>query len=236
MSKQPVMTLREKMDAVKGGTGYVKMYKCLLSSTAFVNPVTEEIVEWSLTEKVLYMYLVDKVSFYLSLNKEMLETFSYIGGQIGVSTKTVQRAVRRLIDGGAIEATLASRAKGYVYTDVAINLTLVTPESRKQEPGLAALAVNPAEAKETAKPSPTPVVVKELKIPPAVEGSGTKATPIEEHALAAQEFPEVEVGTFEPDYSTMPDRSDDSGLPDLPKMVPGVIDYDEFTDEFLDNL
>ena len=59
-------------------------------------------------------------------------------------------------------------------------------------------------------------MVEEFKTPPAVKESGTKAIPIEEHTLVAQEFPEVEAGTFEPDYSMTESRSENRNITALP--------------------
>lgn len=238
MSKQAVMTLREKMDAQKDGSGYIKLHKYLMSSTAFINPVTGEVVEWSPMDKVVYMYLVDKVSFHLSRDEQMFESFAYIGRQLGVSAKTADRSVKKLIEGGAVKATLEGRSKGYVYTGVVIDLELVTPESCKQVSSL----ITPIKAKGSVKVKPTPAVVEEFKTPPAVKESGTETSPwdvIEESAdpIVVKDLNRpLSPVTSKVGYSTMPDGSDDSELSDLPKVVPDVEDVSDFDDEFLNSI
>ncbi|QHJ81188.1 MAG: hypothetical protein [Bacteriophage sp.] len=100
---------------VLNDTPFYVIPKALMSAKTFTSKKTGEIVELTMIDKVVFMHLIDMISFHNSQGRTMHESMSAIADAVDTSAKSVSRSVSKLIEHGVVSATLVSKAKGYTY-------------------------------------------------------------------------------------------------------------------------
>lgn len=116
-----MMHSNPKATILNTGTPYYVLPKALVSSKHFVDKVTGEVVDITYCDKLVLMYLIDKVSFHNSEGRTMHESMPAIAEQLDVSAKSVQRSVKKLIEHRVVSATIVSAAQGYVYHSIDVD-------------------------------------------------------------------------------------------------------------------
>lgn len=116
-----MMNANPKSVILNTATPYYVLPKALMSAKQFVNKVTGEVVDITYGDKMVLMYLIDKVSFHNSEGRTMHESMPAIAEQLDMSAKSVQRSVKKLVEHHVVSATIVSAAKGYVYHSVDVD-------------------------------------------------------------------------------------------------------------------
>lgn len=97
---------------------YYIIPKGLMSAKTFTSKATGEIIDVSLSDKMVLMHLIDKVSFHNQSGRTMFESMPAIAEELALSAKSVQRSVEKLRKHNVVYATAKSAAKGNVYHSI----------------------------------------------------------------------------------------------------------------------
>lgn len=116
-----------------GFDGYYALPKHIQRSTHFVSKVTHLPVELTQADKSVLFYMIEKVGFHNSGERQMFESMVHIASELCVSDKTVSRSVKKLIEHRVLIGSVVSKAIGYVYTDVDVNQTFTKTISDDQQ-------------------------------------------------------------------------------------------------------
>lgn len=89
---------------------FYKAPKQLFRSCGFVSKATGQVVELSVSAKIVLMYMIDRSDFFVTeKGKDHFETQSTIGDACGIDRRSAARALKLLVDTGVISAVKQRR-------------------------------------------------------------------------------------------------------------------------------
>lgn len=74
--------------------------------------------ELTLLEKCLYSYMRYRYTFFASMNQEYFESQQFIANNFATSTKTIQRAMKRLEEFGILKIDCSKKNNRYIVNDI----------------------------------------------------------------------------------------------------------------------
>lgn len=133
MSDKPVNQIVSRMIQSEGFDGYYAIPKHIQRATHMVVKGDGSTIELTPADKSVIYYMIEKVGFHNSGDRQMFESMTTIAYELGMSDRTVSRSVKKLIDAKVLIAHVPSKGKGYVYTDVDVSQQFVTMTSDDQK-------------------------------------------------------------------------------------------------------
>lgn len=89
---------------------FYKAPKQLFRSCGFVCKTTGQVIELSVSAKIVLMYMIDRSDFFITeKGKDHFETQSTIGAACGIDRRSAARALKLLVDTGVISAVKQRR-------------------------------------------------------------------------------------------------------------------------------
>lgn len=115
-----------------------KFYKVpvnLMEATGFMSQTTGEPVELTAVDKLILIYMYDKTTFFTKDGGSHFETQVTIGNAVGHEWKAAARSLKKLYDGGVIEADKprSNGNKGWVYKSVNIDVQFFSTKRVQKE-------------------------------------------------------------------------------------------------------
>ena len=86
--------------------------KVLWKAKGFFSPKTGEAVSFTPSEKSIYMYLEDRITYFVNQGGELFEEQGTIAEELGLEKKTVGRCVKKFEEHGVIQGGARRTGKG----------------------------------------------------------------------------------------------------------------------------
>lgn len=87
----------------KQNNPYFPIYHEVACSTSVTNKATGEVLEWNLQEKIFYCWMLAEYKAFQNVKGKLYHNMDVIAGRLGVTTKSVERYVKTLVQIGLIE-------------------------------------------------------------------------------------------------------------------------------------
>lgn len=108
---------------------FYKLPKSLVRAVGYFSPKDGSPVKFTSTEKIVYIYMLDRISFFVDVQKgKHFESQQSIADGCGMEYKAVGKVLRGFIENGVLEAKKGVEAGSshnrYYYTGIVKNLEL----------------------------------------------------------------------------------------------------------------
>ena len=117
---------------------FYQTQKVLWKSNGFFSPATGEAVKLTSSEKAIYMYLTDRITFFVEKQgSEFFEEQGTVAEELGLEKKTVWRCMKKFKDHAVVVGQSRRSSKGnmlWFYTRIEKNLNFWVGSEQEPKP------------------------------------------------------------------------------------------------------